>query len=58
MLADVAGLPGFDHVHHLDLQGTLRNDTEYKRWWANELHPTEQGFAAVAERFKELLETL
>jgi len=58
MLADVAGLPGFEHVHHLDLQRTLPNDAHYKTWWANELHPTERGFAAVAQRFKDLLATV
>lgn len=58
MLADVAGLPGFQHVRHLDLRGTLPNGAPYKTWWANELHPTERGFAAVAERFSAVLATL
>jgi hypothetical protein len=51
MLATVVATPGFGHVHYLDLRGTLRNDAAYKTWWANELHPTERGFAAVADRF-------
>jgi lysophospholipase L1-like esterase len=55
MLADVAGLPGFEHVHYVNLLGTLSNGPDYKRWWANELHPTARGFSAVAEQFAETL---
>jgi hypothetical protein len=51
MLRDVAATPGFGHVRYLDLRGTLANDVTYKTWWANELHPTRRGFAAVADRF-------
>lgn len=51
MLDAVAGTPGFGHVHYINLRGTLPNGAGYKTWWANELHPTERGFAAVAERF-------
>lgn len=58
MLADVAGLPGFEHVHHLDLRRTLKNDRNYKTWWANELHPTARGFELIADRFKSLLDAI
>jgi hypothetical protein len=51
MLRDVARTPGFDHVRYLDLRGTLSSGPAYKTWWANELHPTKRGFAAVADRF-------
>jgi GDSL-like Lipase/Acylhydrolase family len=51
MLKKVAALPAFGHVRYLDLRGTLSNGATYKTWWANELHPTERGFAAVADRF-------
>lgn len=52
MMKDVAATPGFAHVHYIDLRGTLANTRPgYKTWWANELHPTERGFAAVADRF-------
>jgi hypothetical protein len=47
----VAALPAFGHVRYLDLRGTLSNGATYKTWWANELHPTERGFASVADRF-------
>jgi len=51
MLRDVIATPGFDHVRYLDLRSMLSNGAAYKTWWANELHPTKRGFAAVADRF-------
>lgn len=51
MLAKVAAMPDFAHVRHVDLRRTLPNGSTYKDWWANELHPTEQGFARVAAEF-------
>jgi hypothetical protein len=58
MLRDVAGTAGFEHVHYLDLRGTLPTGAGYTRWWENELHPTRRGFAAVADRFAALIERL
>jgi lysophospholipase L1-like esterase len=55
MLQRVAGMPEFEHVRYLDLRGTLSNGSNYKTWWANELHPTERGFAAVADRFAAVI---
>ena len=44
--------PGLDHVRYIDLRGTLSNKlSDYQDSWANELHPTEKGFAAVTDRF-------
>ena len=38
-------------VQWVDLRGTLSTDPEaYLHDWANELHPTEAGFAALADR--------
>lgn len=51
LLAAIAARPGFDHVRYVDLRGTLRGDASYKEDWANELHPTGKGFAAVTRRF-------
>lgn len=51
MLKNLAGKTPFEHVKHLDLRSTLRNDKNYKKDWANELHPTEDGFAKVVEKF-------
>ena len=55
MLRSIARLPAFAHVRYLDLRGTLANDATYKTWWANELHPTERGFAAVADKFAAII---
>jgi hypothetical protein len=48
MLRQLAGAAGFEHVRYVDLRGTLSHAAAYKRDWANELHPTERGFRAVA----------
>ena len=42
---------GFAHVRFVDLRGTLPGGSTYQDWWANELHPTQKGFEAVAARF-------
>ena len=51
MLRDVATLPSFAHVRFIDLRGTLSTGLDYKKWWANELHPTRRGIEAVTARF-------
>jgi hypothetical protein len=60
MLAAVVAEAAFaGHVHYVDLRGTLAWDpADYKDWWANELHPTEQGFEAVAKKFAGVLSGL
>jgi hypothetical protein len=58
MLQEVAGLPQFAHVRYVNLRGTLPTDATYKTWWANELHPTDQGFQAVTARFAQVLRTI
>lgn len=57
MLAEVTALPGFEHVHHLDLRRTLVS-ANYKTDWANELHPTAKGFDAVAKKFAAVIAAL
>lgn len=52
MLASVCSLPGFSHVYHLDLRGTLKPD---KKHWANELHPSKTGFGLVTKKFADLI---
>lgn len=47
------------HIHYIDLRGTLSNKlTDYKDWWANELHPSEKGFEAVTKKFAAVLNSL
>jgi hypothetical protein len=59
MLRSVTTDPALAHVHYLDLRGTLSNQlADYKKWWANELHPTPEGFEAVTAKFAAALNTL
>ena len=58
MLTAVSATPGFEHVHYLNLRNTLRHDGTYKKDWANELHPTEDGFALVSKKFADLVSKL
>jgi GDSL-like lipase/acylhydrolase family protein len=58
MLLRVAGLQPFAHVKYIDLRNTLPRDRRYKDWWANELHPTEKGFARVTDKFVAELNAL
>jgi hypothetical protein len=55
MLKSVAALSDFNHVRYLDLRSELPSGPSYKEWWANELHPTRQGFKRVAKRFAEAI---
>lgn len=48
----------FPHVRHLDLRRTLSNGADYKRWWSNELHPSDRGFTEIARKYAALIETL
>jgi hypothetical protein len=54
--AMLAGLSrDFNNVHHLDLRNVL---AQTPADWANELHPTAQGFEKVAEAFDKLIKRL
>jgi lysophospholipase L1-like esterase len=58
MLKDVSATLGFGHVHYLNLRNTLKHDGTYKKDWANELHPTEDGFKLVSKKFADLVAKL
>ena len=58
MLAEVVAIDGFKHVHYLDLRGTLSRGDDYKEDWANELHPTGDGFESITTKFAQLIESL
>lgn len=58
MLREVSANPQFSHVHYLNLRKTLRNDAKYKQHWANELHPTKDGFELVTQKFADLIARL
>lgn len=51
MLAGLAGKPPFEHVRYLDLRNTLSHGADYKKSWANELHPTASGFELITKKF-------
>jgi lysophospholipase L1-like esterase len=55
MLRQLAGGDGFGHVRYVDLRRTLSNAAAYKRDWANELHPSERGFNAVADKIAKAI---
>lgn len=61
MLKSVAAHPDFGHVHYVNLRGTLTfstNKHEYEKDWANELHPSEEGFKKVTSKFADKLAKL
>ena len=50
-----------DQVHYVNLRNTLSHvltNDAYKDWWANELHPTGDGFSAVANKFAAVLDAV
>jgi len=54
VLRSIPAQPGLTHVKYVNLRGTLSNQlgsNRYKDSWANELHPTEDGYRAVAAKF-------
>lgn len=55
MVGRVCQEPEFANATHVDLRKTLSSGTDYKQWWANELHPTKKGFDAVAARFAAVI---
>jgi hypothetical protein len=50
MLQQVSALPQFGHVRYVNLRGTLSQGAAYRKDWVNELHPTREGFRAVAAK--------
>ena len=50
MLARLSQDPGFGHVRYVNVRPLLSNGANYRSDWANELHPSPRGFAAVAAR--------
>jgi len=61
MLKTFASDGTFANVHIVDLRNTLSTDLNndaYKSWWGNELHPTDQGFEAVTDKFAAALRAL
>lgn len=58
-LQSVASLQQFaGNVTYVNLRGTLKNGTTYKKDWANELHPTGPGFSMITNKFATALNNL
>jgi lysophospholipase L1-like esterase len=55
MLAAACEAPSFRHVTYVDLRGVLRSGRNYRRFWANELHPSSRGFELVADALHKSL---
>lgn len=55
MLKRVSSTQGFAHVRYLDLRNALASGSQYKKDWANEMHPTGRGFATIAARFAAVI---
>jgi hypothetical protein len=49
MLRGLTERPGFEHVRYVDLRRTLQS-RDHTDDWANELHPTRDGFTRIAAR--------
>jgi len=61
MLLSLSTDGSFGNLHYLDLRTTLSSDlsgNKYRQSWANELHPTDDGFDALAEKFATLIAQL
>lgn len=58
MVERLPTIQGMQHIHYVDLRNTLRTDTQYQEWWANELHPTKKGFRVVTDKFAAVLAAL
>jgi len=61
MASTIPTLKGFEHVTWVDVRPVLSNELagdRYQASWENELHPTEAGFEAVADKFLEALRAL
>lgn len=57
-LVELVEVPAFQHVSWVDLRNSLPNDpASYRMWWADELHPSREGFAVVARRFAHAIQS-
>jgi hypothetical protein len=56
MLSETAGEEGMEKLHVVDVTDKLKSDASYREWWANELHPTPQGFRAVTAEIAQAID--
>ncbi|MEM9902655.1 MAG: caspase family protein [Pseudomonadota bacterium] len=53
MLKSMTLSPGLEHVRYVNFLDLLPNDTSYKKWWNDELHPSDRGFRRLAAKMAE-----
>ena len=53
MLKVMTQSPGLEHVHYVNFLDLLPNGDDYKKWWNDELHPTDRGFKKLATRMAD-----
>ncbi|GMG82379.1 hypothetical protein LNKW23_15920 [Paralimibaculum aggregatum] len=58
MLASLAGSPGMAHVHYMNFVDVMPTEGDHRRWWNDELHPTDRGFRLLAERLAARVEAV
>ena len=56
VLRATAGEEGMQQLHVVDATDKLKSDASYREWWANELHPTPQGFQAVTAEIAQAID--
>jgi hypothetical protein len=55
LLSQIKHVSGLENVVHVDLRDSLSTGKDYRKWWANELHPTDEGFAIVTAKLHAVL---
>jgi lysophospholipase L1-like esterase len=55
MVETACAAPSLRHVSYVDLRPVLRSGRNYRRFWANELHPTSRGFELVSDAINKTL---
>ena len=60
MLRSMTQSSSLRNVHYVNFMDVLPNDPDsnYKRWWHDELHPTDRGFKCLAEKMARELSML
>lgn len=59
MLSRLRADTGVDSVVYVDVRSALSSGRDWKRWWENELHPTDEvGFPAVTKVFADKIGSL
>jgi hypothetical protein len=59
MLSKLKADTGIGSITYVDVRAALSSGRDWKTWWVNELHPTDdKGFPAVTKIFADALSRL